>query len=232
VEDASRANPWPLEAERAFEDAVKLHGADRFRSSKRIWKAVIAAVGRDVVTRMQVNSRLRQLGTSASDVCKTENFLQHGHQPSTFPPASFDRILLDPPCSAMGQRPLLRWGKTYQDVLDHASYQRHFMRTATRLLRVGGEMVYSTCTLTAEENEENVRWALDELPLDLLDARQTTLADEARTVAGSALAGLEGCGLSESERHFVLRFDPRSWDVGFFAARFRRRAEEVREAKV
>lgn len=37
-----------------------------------------------------------------------------------------------------------------EDVLDHASYQRHFLRTAARLLRDGGEMVYSTCTLTAE----------------------------------------------------------------------------------
>merc|ERR1719428_1320443 len=50
-------------------------------------------------------------------------------------------------------------------------YQRHFLRTASRLLRPGGTLVYSTCTLTAEENEENVAWALASLPLDLEDAR-------------------------------------------------------------
>mmetsp|Transcript_158375 Transcript_158375/g.507998 ORF Transcript_158375/g.507998 Transcript_158375/m.507998 type:complete len:129 (-) Transcript_158375:88-474(-) len=100
-----------------------------------------------------------------------------------------------------------------------------------RTFTVQGFMVYSTCTLAAEENEENVRWALDNLPLDLLDARETVLAAGSLDAAGSRLAGLPHCGLSEEERHKVLRFDPCIWDVGFFAARFRRREGEVQELK-
>eukprot|EP00427_Karlodinium_veneficum_P036656 CAMPEP_0169281026 /NCGR_PEP_ID=MMETSP1016-20121227/55982_1 /TAXON_ID=342587 /ORGANISM="Karlodinium micrum, Strain CCMP2283" /LENGTH=598 /DNA_ID=CAMNT_0009369513 /DNA_START=18 /DNA_END=1811 /DNA_ORIENTATION=+ len=204
--------PWPLEAEKAFQLALDEHGADRFRSSKRIWKAVRAAAGIGTVTRMQVNERLRQHGIGGSQLGVEEHV--RGGQPS-FPPGYFDRILLDPPCSAMGQRPLLRWGKTLSDVRDHAGYQRQFLRTAASLLRHGGELVYSTCTLTPEENEENVRWALDNLPLELLDAREHALRSE-DSLTPLGLAGLDGCGLDESERRLVLRFDPRSWDAGFF----------------
>lgn len=203
---------WPPEAEAAFKEALAQHGADRFRSSKRIWKAVVAAVGRGPVARLQVNERLRsvegKLGVSQ----------KNGGPPGPpFQDGSFDRILLDPPCSAMGQRPLLRWGKSLSEIQSHADYQRQFLSTASRLLSPGGELVYSTCTLTPQENEENVAWALQRLPLQLLDAREHVL-----TATTDVLRGLPGCGLSECQRELVLRFDPRHWDAGFFIARFAR----------
>lgn len=98
--------------------------------------------------RMQVNTRLRLLGGKCDDNSLADS--SQGQEGPPFPLGSFDRILLDPPCSAMGQRPLLRWGKSLADVRDHAGYQQHFLRTAARLLRPGGELVYSTCTLTPE----------------------------------------------------------------------------------
>eukprot|EP00438_Fugacium_kawagutii_P032293 Skav203503 [mRNA] locus=scaffold2089:157746:158660:- [translate_table: standard] len=208
----SLSTPWPAEAEAAFKQALAQHGADRFRSSKRIYKAVLAAVGRGPVTRNQVNERLRE----AEGTLGPQHAKLHACGPP-FSENSFDRILLDPPCSAMGQRPLLRWGKSVAEIQSHADYQRHFLRTASRLLMPGGELVYSTCTLTPQENEETVAWALDHLPLVLLDAREHALTEGAT----ETLAGLQGCGLSESQRKQVLRFDPRNgWDAGFFISRF------------
>ncbi|CAK0874981.1 unnamed protein product, partial [Prorocentrum cordatum] len=89
----------------------------------------------------------------------------------------------------MGQRPLLQWGQSLQDVRGHARFQRQLLRAAAELLRVGGDLVYSTCTLLPEENEENVRWALDVLPLELLDAREHAFPALAAG-DGDALAGL------------------------------------------
>jgi len=231
LDDRGDEGVWPDAAEQAFKQAVAEHGADRFRSSKRIFKAVIAVVGRGTVTRLQVNARLRKLGLAAleEDDCQ----VQLGAKQASFAAGSFDRVLLDPPCSAMGQRPLLRWGKTMRDVHDHADYQRQFLRTASRLLAEEGELVYSTCTVTPQENEENVRWALDELPLELLDAREHAFSPADRadkfsdgqvdTVSETlTLAGIPGCGLDDRQRRLVLRFDPGVWDVGFFVARFRR----------
>lgn len=195
------------EAEAAFKAALLEHGADRFRSSKRIWKAVIAALGRGTVTRMQVNARLRAEGLGEG-LGEAEGFQE----------ASFQRILLDPPCSAMGQRPLLRWGNSLADIQHHADYQRQFLCTASKLLSPGGELVYSTCTLTPQENEENVAWALNKLPLELLDARQT--AQDPTECSCTSLSGLPDAGLNQEQRLKVLRFDPREWDAGFFIARF------------
>ena len=48
-----KPEPWPPEAEEAFQRAYAEHHADRFRSTKRIWKAVITACGRGPVSRMQ-----------------------------------------------------------------------------------------------------------------------------------------------------------------------------------
>ena len=206
---------WPAEAEKAFQEAVTQHGADRFRSSKRIWKAVIAAVGRGPVTRMQVNARLRTVEGQLSQPHDAG-----GPPGPPFEAKSFDRILLDPPCSAMGQRPLLRWGKSISEVESHADYQRQFLHTASKLLKEGGEMVYSTCTLTPQENEENVAWALETLPLRLLDSRENVLQGESSQVV--CLTGLPNCGLNDGQREMVLRFDPRTWDAGFFIARFRK----------
>jgi len=214
---------WSSDVENAFQEAVAAHGSDRFRSHKRIYKAVVGIVGRQNVSRLQVQARLRHLaGTSNGADSLVENGGQKVSPP--FPPEFFDRILCDVPCSAMGQRPLLRWGKTQAEVVDHAEYQRHFLRTASRLLRPGGTLVYSTCTLTAEENEENVSWALASLPLELEDARAAVFLPESDAANGLAeMAGLGGCGLDDDARQLVLRFDPRTWDVGFFIARFRKR---------
>lgn len=66
---------------------------------------------------------------------------------------SFDRALVDPPCSGLGtlrSRPDLRWrarpGPT--------ELQRELLETAKRLVRPGGRVVYSTCTLARAENED------------------------------------------------------------------------------
>ena len=218
-QNSSSLSPWPPEAETAFQQALAQHGADRFRSSKRIWKAVVAAVGRGPVTRMQVNERLRtvegRLGVPQHDSPGGPPFLEN----------SFDRILLDPPCSAMGQRPLLRWGKSLAEIQSHAEYQRQFLCTASRLLMPGGELVYSTCTLTPQENEENVAWALSNLPLRLLDAREHV------ATATEVLAGLPECGLSQHQTMQVLRFDPRNWDAGFFIARFAKVRQDLDKMK-
>ncbi|MEK3730980.1 16S rRNA (cytosine(967)-C(5))-methyltransferase RsmB [Paenibacillus sp. FSL M8-0334] len=78
---------------------------------------------------------------------------------SRFEPASFDRILLDAPCSGLGvirRKPDLKWGKSPEDIAEIAALQRRLLHTAAELLRLGGLLVYSTCTIEPAENEEAV----------------------------------------------------------------------------
>jgi 16S rRNA (cytosine967-C5)-methyltransferase len=72
------------------------------------------------------------------------------------------RVLIDPPCSNLGVRPLVE-SKKWRDVVNLSEYQKQFLKTARELLKPGGVLVYSTCTLTLRENEENIAYAVEEL---------------------------------------------------------------------
>lgn len=103
----------------------------------------------------------------------------------------------------------------------HVEYQQKFVNQAVKLLKVGGYMTYSTCTINGDENEGMVRHILQEyqcmelLPINLpAQWKQKNLGQE----------GLKGFGLSTKERSYVCRFDPSSTGdtMGFFVALFRK----------
>jgi 16S rRNA (cytosine967-C5)-methyltransferase len=73
-----------------------------------------------------------------------------------FVPGSFDRILVDAPCSGLGalrRRPDARWRIAPDDVDTLAALQRELLHAAVPLLKPRGVLVYSVCTLTAAESE-------------------------------------------------------------------------------
>jgi methyltransferase NSUN6 len=129
-----------------------------------------------------------------------------------FYPETFDKILLDPPCSALGLRPRLLHAGDTDDLAIFASMQRNFLWCASYLLKPGGTLVYSTCTINPRENEQMVRYALDNFPLALV--QQEIFVGE---------TGLLNQGLNEEEASLVQRFDPSNVELdtmGFFCAKF------------
>lgn len=76
-----------------------------------------------------------------------------------FPAATFDRVLVDAPCSGTGtlrRNPEIRWRLANDDVRNFAAAQKQFLRNAATVLKSGGRLVYSTCSVEREENEEVV----------------------------------------------------------------------------
>jgi methyltransferase NSUN6 len=102
--------------------------------------------------------------------------------PDGFEAESFDRVLLDAPCSALGLRPRLNVAQTLQELEQAAEYQRRLMREAAHLLRVGGCLVFSTCTFNPRENEANVLWFLTNFT-------QFALVDQHPKLGQSGLCG-------------------------------------------
>lgn len=69
---------------------------------------------------------------------------------------AFDRVLLDAPCTGLGtlaRRPDARWRKQPRDVEDLAGLQARLMASAAGVVKSGGFLVYSTCTISQRENE-------------------------------------------------------------------------------
>lgn len=83
-------------------------------------------------------------------------------------PETFDRVLTDVPCSAEGRIDLSdpRSHRFWSDKnsLENAKVQRRILKSAIGCLKVGGTLVYSTCTLAPAENEEMIDWVLKEFP--------------------------------------------------------------------
>jgi 16S rRNA (cytosine967-C5)-methyltransferase len=92
-------------------------------------------------------------------------------------PASFDRILVDAPCSNTGvlrRRVDVRWRLTDEDFLRMPAQQLALVRRTATLLRPGGTLVYSTCSVEAEENDRLVEQAVAAIPgLRFLESRRT-----------------------------------------------------------
>jgi 16S rRNA (cytosine967-C5)-methyltransferase len=79
-----------------------------------------------------------------------------------FAASSFDRVLLDAPCSGLGvlrRRPEARWRVEPSDIEQLAALQRALLASAARLVRPGGRLVYSVCTVSSEETREVDAWA-------------------------------------------------------------------------
>jgi 16S rRNA (cytosine967-C5)-methyltransferase len=85
-------------------------------------------------------------------------------QPLPFPEATFDRVLVDAPCTGTGtlrRNPEIRWRISRTDIDDLAGRQLRILLNAARVLKPCGRLLYSTCSVEPEENEQVIVNFLD-----------------------------------------------------------------------
>lgn len=101
----------------------------------------------DTVVRTSALHNLSQIKSLVADAA----------QPLPFENGVFDRILVDAPCSGTGtlrRNPEIRWRISEADIAELAAQQKLFLSQAARVLRPGGQLVYSTCSVERDENED------------------------------------------------------------------------------
>jgi len=127
-----------------------------------------------------------------------------GYNP-TFPDGHFDKILLDAPCSALGQRPQLTNNMKLKELLSFPKLQKKLFDVAVKLLKPGGHLVYSTCSITRGENEDMVDWACEKFQKEIAQDRLFEGSSETFKRFGSP---------------FDLEGDENCDTIGFFMAKF------------
>jgi 16S rRNA (cytosine967-C5)-methyltransferase len=113
----------------------------------------VVAVEADPGRAEAIDGNARRLGASAVQVV-----IGDAAEPSFG--ENYDRVLVDPPCSDLGtlqSRPDARWRKTPEQVSELRALQCRILAAAAEAVRVGGRLVYSTCTISASENERLVQ---------------------------------------------------------------------------
>jgi 16S rRNA (cytosine967-C5)-methyltransferase len=125
------------------------------------------------------------------------------------PGDAFDRVLVDPPCSGLGTlqaRPDLRWRASPDSIAELVEQQAAILAAGAAAVRSGGVLVYSTCTLSAAENEGQIDAFLHTHPGFTLEDRRAAGPRDAR----SGPVGI------------VSTLPHRDGTAGFFIARMRR----------
>jgi 16S rRNA (cytosine967-C5)-methyltransferase len=128
----------------------------------------------------------------------------------------FDRILLDAPCSGSGtlaRHPEIRWRLESNELEESHKSQVRMLRIALSRLAPGGRLVYSTCSMEPEENEEVVEEVLRDMP----STKRIPRAEAAQALTPRLAPGVDPDALFGSDGYFRTSPALHRTD-GFFAA--------------
>lgn len=152
----------------------------------------------------------------------TRNVIVSNYDAREFPKpmGGFDRVLLDAPCSGTGviaKDPSVKTNKTERDFMQLPHIQKQLVLAAIDSVnhssKTGGYIVYSTCSVTVEENEQVVQYALSRRP-------NVRLVDAGLAFGKEGFTSYMGKKFDPSMRH-TRRYYPHTYNVdGFFVAKF------------
>ncbi len=138
-------------------DACAAPGGKTMHAAARMGgEGTIYAVDRDEQRMAQVEDAATAQGVS--EMIRTETADLRAWAEQSDPPQA-DRVLLDVPCTGLGvlaKRADLRWRRSPEDLDEMAALQDELLDAAATLVRPGGLLVYSTCTIEPEENERRI----------------------------------------------------------------------------
>ncbi|MEK3884411.1 16S rRNA (cytosine(967)-C(5))-methyltransferase RsmB [Paenibacillus sp. PL2-23] len=126
------------------------HLAELMEGKGKVWANDLHAHKRELITAQTERLKLRNVEAIIGDAAELSNRFAEG---------SMDAVLLDAPCSGLGvirRKPEIKWNKTESDIFEIAAVQRRLLNEVCGLVRPGGTLVYSTCTMEKEENERQV----------------------------------------------------------------------------
>ncbi|MDQ6420829.1 16S rRNA (cytosine(967)-C(5))-methyltransferase RsmB [Paenibacillus sp. LHD-117] len=190
------------------------HMAELMEGKGKVWANDLHAHKRELIVQQTERLKLRNVEAVTGDAAALSE---------RFAPVSMDAVLLDAPCSGFGvirRKPEIKWTKTEGDIAEIGAVQRKLLDAVCGLVKPGGTLVYSTCTIEPEENERQIAAFLQAHPEFELDADWPDAVTKPLEQAGLIGLGFDG-QLQLLPQHFG--------SDGFYIARMIRRPQEVVE---
>ncbi|KAB8138691.1 16S rRNA (cytosine(967)-C(5))-methyltransferase RsmB [Gracilibacillus oryzae] len=134
------------------------HIAEKIEDNGTIYAYDLHAKKAKLVTKKAEQLGLQSIQADQADARE----LQEKHVTETF-----DRILIDAPCSGLGvlkSKPDIRYNKKESDIMKLAKIQKEILDEVAPLLKQDGKLVYSTCTVDKDENERVIAAFLEDHP--------------------------------------------------------------------
>lgn len=159
--------------------------------------------------------------------CKVKNIAVKKQDALQLDPASLesaDIVIADLPCSGLGvigRKNDLKYNSSQKGQSELVQLQRKILAVVSSYVKIGGVLIYSTCTTNRQENEENVRWFLEKNPFFYLEDLTGYLPKEMAEVADPLLHLKEQ--ISSGMVRLLQGVFPSD---GFFLARLRRKGND------
>ncbi|MBE2281626.1 MAG: 16S rRNA (cytosine(967)-C(5))-methyltransferase RsmB [Ignavibacteriaceae bacterium] len=148
----------PKPGERVLDLCAAPGGKSAFIADLMDNKGEIVAVDKFELRNNQMDTNLKRLGVNIVKTVTVDAFEFEDEQ-------LFDKVILDAPCSGLGtlsKKPDIKWKKDMLDIRKLAELQTRLIQKASTLVKPGGVLVYSTCTIEPEENIEIVQKFLND----------------------------------------------------------------------
>ena len=130
-----------------------LHIADLIKN-----KGQLIALDVNQNKQRELTKRAKRAGINVRiETIESPDFIKKYHQKA-------DRLLLDAPCSGLGvlrRNPDAKWKLTPDFIKKIQNIQREILLNYSEMVKVGGKMVYATCSILPSENEAQVQWFLE-----------------------------------------------------------------------
>lgn len=204
----------PQENERVLDMAAAPGGKTTYMAAMMKNTGVIVANDPNKARAKGLIGNIHRLGT--------RNVVVSNYDAREFPKpmGGFDRVLLDAPCSGTGviaKDPSVKTNKTERDFMQLPHIQKQLVLAAidsvNHASKTGGYIVYSTCSVTVEENEQVVQYALSRRP-------NVRLVESGLPFGKEGFTSYMGKKFDPSMRH-TRRYYPHTYNVdGFFVAKF------------
>lgn len=205
VQDASASLAVRLAAP---EPGMRVYDLCSAPGGKAVYAAELMQDTGTVVALEKYESKLHLIRDNASRAGVSIISAQHGDAREFTAKEPADLVLVDAPCTGLGtlsKKPDIKWRRSIEDIRQMSALQYNILHHAASLVKSGGTIVYSTCTIEPEENEDVVRRFLEQHSEFELVPAENFLPE------------------SVTEHGFLRTYPHRHRSDGAFAARLRRR---------